>query len=274
MAQYKITFFMRINTNGFTESWYYNGDKTINDLLIDAQGYFEKRAPLCGTQTINEYIRISSIGVTPRQIFVAPVGPGANAPQVVNPPESDFADTALLLRCYNSTLTRYKFLYLRGVLDSVVARGGRYIPTGNFSQDLGNFKEKIKANTYGWLGQSATTSAAVDTIIEQANGQVLITTLSDFFTVATPPKTQVVRITRATGCTSLNGVALTVLPGGVRTALTIRRIPIFTYQGFARISVATKAQIGFDNASVIRVVERRAGRPSYQSRGRRAVAQR
>jgi hypothetical protein len=132
----------------------------------------------------------------------------------------------------------------------------------------------IQLQGWGWKGNTAPLHNPVIAITQNPSGQVDITvgpqpvTLLLPFTPFPVGYRLQIRLFGLKGCGNLNRT-LSVTVTGNATCTTEQRIPFFAWLGSGTMTSNQKVVYPAANFALTRAVERRAGRPSYLSRGRR-----
>lgn len=265
---FKHTYFLQQWSNGWTESWYCGVNLLMSSQIEIARNYANQRAKGLATEASIRYARITDLSVTPHPVWVETIGRAGVGVGAGIPSAADFADTSVMVRCYNAAQTRSKIVYVRGIPDSIINDGGEYQPTAAFNKFITDWSDFMRSQGMGWLGVNAPTLGNITAMVQNASGQVDVTSSANLFG-ATPAGTHVVlRMTGVLGPRNLNGQFTCVVTSGT-TFTTLRRIAIFPYLGGGRVRYSSTNLIQVNTATGIRTVERKAGRPSFQSPGRR-----
>jgi len=228
-----------------------------------------KRIALCGKQTYISYLKVSNETVQ-RDVRVKYLG-GKDSGALVgrSTVDSDVPTTAILIKRNNTLLSKSAILYLRGVWDDVIIEGGAVRQdSATWTSAYNGWKAEMLTG-WGFVGKDTATPARQNVSLVQSdvNGFVLITTAGNVFDVSQVGKNTKIFISGVQGSASINGTQI-VRVTGLTTCTTVKRIPIFDYIGGGFVTnYLPKFYSNFDVVST-RVVERKAGRPSYQSRGR------
>ena len=144
--------------------------------------------------------------------------------------------------------------------------GGLYSPVVPFVGYFDDWCAKLIADTWGWLSVVNRQCAGVLTAVQDPGGTVTVTVDNDLF-VGPFPVNGSVHLGRE-GAYQLNGEQL-IRANSARSFTTRNRVSIFTYDAGGSVLVTEKAFKAIGALSISRVVERKVGRPSYLSRGRR-----
>lgn len=263
----RATLFFESEGYGWTETYAREGPAladfgylTITDALA------QKRAKLNGAETYIRYLRWSQDDVFRDSMGHTYSGSGLRG---LSTEPSAAPQLALMARFRNAAGTRYKLAYLRGIWDSVSATGGTYTPTVAFTGYWDDFRAKLLQDAWGWVGRNVTTKANVGTVAQLEAGTVAVTCATNLFPGPYPMKATV-RVSGVQGATQLNGVHV-VQASSATQFTTQNRIAIFPYLTGGVVTYNTETLQLIGQASPQRIVERKPGRPSYKSRGRRSA---
>lgn len=263
----KCTFAFLQGAQGWTENYYLNGaSSSLQPELTRAQTLAQKRVLCSGTQTIITHVKVSNDMVS-RDVLVGDASYPGDPGQ-----DSDAPDTALLMYRYGPDNAVRSQLFMRGIWDDVILAGGEF--------DFGNpgwttrfnafVAELTRSPAFGFLGRIPASSkkSAIATITPTGDGRLDIVTTDNIFNgipVGTKLKTFV---SGCTGSLSVNGQQIVTAAAATRVT-TLRRIPIFPYTGGGSISYTVPEFKAITRVLIERVVERKVGRPLFQSAGRR-----
>ena len=265
MPLIRATLFFEQEGYGWSEGYWLNGanpDLRSYGAVVDRLA--QKRIWLSGGNTRLRYSRWSEEGVFRDSFGATYPGLGLRGDPAQ---ESDEPNTALLTRFRDPTGRHLKNLYLRGVWDLVVKEGGVYTPTPAYTARFDDFRAQLIQDLWGWRGSTSKIQALITNVAQDASGTVTITTGSNVFAGPFPQLAQV-RVAEVLGSTEINGV----LVGRANSATTFQtknRISIFPYLSGGRLTFNVYGHILIDIALVSRVANRKVGRPSYKSVGRR-----
>jgi enamine deaminase RidA (YjgF/YER057c/UK114 family) len=278
----KYTFFFTQNNQGWSESWYNLTSGSVpnpNQNAAFINQYAVYRRVFLTNTAILTYARYSLIGPYSTQgqknSYVTEIG------NVGNDRSGDNTFAAVLYRIYDPTLQHVKNWYCRGVNDALFTNGGQFVSVNGFTKNVNDFFAAMSQFQMGWLGTLGGVQYPVATCVQNAaNSWVNLTfnvnPATGFFPFTPYPvgyRLQV-RLTGLRGCPNLNG-QITLIVQSPSSARTEDVIAIFPYQvGSGYLMTAPKTVYQVSTADAYRGVERRPGRPSYQSRGRRSVTSR
>lgn len=264
----KLTFFFNQRSYGWTESWVDSADVIGDQLIQRCVQYCAMRVTMLAAQSRMSYVRISFLG-KPRQSFVIkPTGVNGVALGGTILSESDIQNATALCVCKNPGNAKTKLWYIRGVPDNCIKEGGEWLPTAAFIKGFADTKAKITETGWGWWGATSIPFEIITAITAQPSGQNLIAAANNYFAGVPVGTKLVVRLAGCTGCPNMNGQQ-TVIKVTDGTALTLKKIPIFPYLGGGTITKYTRGLVVFNEGVIERAVERKTGRPSFQSAGRR-----
>jgi hypothetical protein len=265
MPTIRVNFFFQQQGYGWTDTqWTQGTDTDIRAYFAKANALAAKRIACSGAQTFLTAVRISAEGIfrDATGTFYPGDGLQGTATQI-----SDAPATALLIGMKDVTATKARNVFLRGVWDSCVDEGGKFIPTAAYTAKLNAYFAELTQQNWGWLGATSRNVANVMTATQDPSGVVLVSVNADLF-VAPFPVLGSVRISGVLGATQLNGQQI-ISGSAARNFSTRRRISIFPYTTGGKVTFNTKAFIPVLVCATKRIVERKPGRPSYLSAGRR-----
>lgn len=255
---------------GWTESYYLNNPSAnLEAEMTRLISLAQKRILLSGQQTYLSYLKVSNESKL-RDVRVSFLGPEGTTGYVGYAGEdSDAQSTALLVRRVNADNTKVAPLYLRGIWDSVVAQGGGVFGPPTFTALFNAYRAELLNYGWGFIAKSDASPArvAVSTVISNANGQVIINTSAPTFTVDQIGAKTRIFLSGIQGAAIVNGSQI-VTPASANSCTTVKRIPIFPYEGGGFLTNSVLAFFPISTVEGTRIVERKAGRPLYLSRGR------
>lgn len=261
----KATFFFEQNGYGWTESLWQNAPDPVdlNTFLPKVQAYATKRAPVCGRETLLTYARLSNENVYRDAIFL---GLGAGLKGTAGQ-SSDAPDTAVLFQWRNNAGGKRRRTYVRGVWDGMIDKGGQFIPDDKYQPVINAWVGQVTQDSWGWITRGSRVQGDVKAATaDPASGQVNVTLKAPLFAGPLPRITRV-QISGVHGAYQINGSQL-VYPTAVDAFTTKDRIAIFPYTSGGVVTWWTPTFQIIDVGGADRVVERKAGRPSFLSRGR------
>lgn len=264
MAIIRCTLFFEQGKYGWTESYWTNA-ASLTDPAMQARGLqlAQKRIKVSGAHTTLPYMRYSVEGVFRDAFFN--VLPSNGLVGTINK-ISDAPSTALLCTQKTADNSKSRNIYLRGIWDDVVHNGGEYVPAPDFSAAFDDYRTRLIADAWGWLGVASKDVGNAATVVQNLNGTVTVTTVENMFD-APHPRNGRVSISGMQGSTQLNGQQRVRITAA-NSFTTRDRIAIFDYLTGGTI---TEVTLGFQQISQVnlsRVVRRKAGRPSFVSAGR------
>lgn len=264
MPFFKVTFIFECRNKGWSESYYReNGSSDPFLLRTVSDDLLKKRIAVAGKEVTCTYMRIANIE-TKRRVRLFFLGDTRKG--VVGKP-ADNPESALILKMQDTTGGRAKTTFLRGYWDAVVDDGGNYVPTIAFENELDDFIQKLKVDSWAWLGVNVQTDFALATLVQDAGGTVSGTLTGNLFTLPQVGKVFAVRFRRITQPGNLNGQN-PVLVTAQNAFKTVKRIAILPWSGDGNIQISTKSLVLIDTASVTGVSERKTGRVFGSPRGR------
>jgi hypothetical protein len=267
MPVIRATFFFEQAGYGWTETFWTNA-ASITDpgLLAKSDKLANKRIKMCGLETRMTYVRHSVDGVFRDAKFHGYTGGGLQG-DVSN--SSDAPTTALLCYQRNAQGNGWRNIYLRGCWDGVVTLGGAYNPTPLFLTRFDDWQTAVIGDQWGWMTANERLIANVLTVVADPTGVVNVTVDDTLFS-APFNKNDSVFISGVLGAAAINGEQ-TIRTTGEKAFQTRKRIPIFPYQSGGRVTKTLTTFTPISGIGITRVCERKVGRPSFKSRGRRPV---
>ena len=261
----RVTLFFSQSGYGWSESLWQNmgPDDTLATFAPRAVSLAQKRAPLLGAQGSIIAARLSVDGVFRDALYADIAAPLVGTATQV----SDAPDTAILVDCSSIVGTKHKKVFLRGVWDSVVDLGGTYVPSAAWQTRFNAWAGELINGNWGWLTRSGRVSALITGAVQLVGGNVGVTLGGPLTGIPFGVKTRV-QISGVKGAYQLNGSQL-VVASAVDAFATANRISIFPYTAGGRATWSTPAFQAIQVAVPGRIVERKVGRPSYKSPGRR-----
>jgi hypothetical protein len=279
----KVTFFFRDGLgNGFSESWYRVGDLGSLSPQVLTANYLIKRMQVSGTNT--DFIKARFSQVPANRIIrnVWPYDLGGLTPTSGtftggghDNEGSDISNTSLNLEKRGGPHPGRMFL--RGLPDVIVSKGGQYIPFGNYGTLMNSFITYMIGSQWQYqaedIGESAQTR--ILSVVPNVNGSgSLVFTLEDPIFNPTPFPGQLgehvnANVSGMVWNKNING-PLVVRVTGAATCESIRPIALSTYRQppnpFLKVNFG--ALFLLNGLSVQRAGHRKAGRPFAISAGR------
>jgi len=266
----KCTILFQQGTYGWSENHFLSPPtSTLQFEMSKLRTLAQKRIACCGKQTYIEYLKCSN-ELNKRDVLVAYLGgENAGAFQGRSTVDSENASTAILIKRNADLLSKNAPLYMRGIWDDVIYEGGQVRrDSPEWTAAYNSWKAELLTG-WGFVAKDPATPARapVVSVNSNVNGFVLIASAAPVFDGSQVGKNTRVFISGVQGASSINGTQIvTVL--SVTTCSTVKRIPIFAYIGGGFITNFLPKWFANNSILQTRVVERKAGRPSYQSRGR------
>ncbi len=259
------------NSYGWTENYSLaNPSSTLNAELALLIQLAAKRILLSGGQTRIEYLKVSNEAILrDAQVkYLGPVGGGA----MVGSPLSDSEppDTALLCARKSGTNQQTAPLYMRGIWDILTTTGGGFDVTNpTWNGYFNSFVGYLTSNAFGMICKDPASPprSAVTAVTQLPSGQIEVVVQDNIF--SGPFNTTKFKsfVSGVLGAASVNGQQI-MIASAANTCFTVKPIPMFDYTsgGFLTANVPQFFLIG--GLFTRRIVERKAGRPLYLSRGR------
>lgn len=266
----KCTILFQQNSYGWSENHFLpEPSSNLTFEMAKLQTLASKRIALSGKQTYISYLKVSNETIQ-RDVLVKYLGgPTSGALVGRSTVDSDVPTTAVLVKRNNTLLSKSAILYVRGIWDDVIIDGGAVrTDSAEWTSAFNGWKAELLTG-WGFLGKDTATPprAAVLNVISNVNGFVTITTTANVFDAGQVGKNTKIFLSGIQGAAAINGTQI-VTVNSLTSCTTVKRIPIFAYIGGGFLTnYLPKFYSNFDVLST-RVVERKAGRPSYQSRGR------
>ncbi len=283
----RITLVFAWRQQGWTESHILQGQSF--DLSTYENAFYalaQARGKCLGNQGSIPYLRwgILQPGVKPSLNRVIPLSAASGKALIVGTAgDGDAPDTAALIRMRDIGAGRKKFFYLRGMSDSVTTGGGQFIPVTLPPGDpapvlIQNIQDYIallgnglgSVGPLGWIGSNVVTKQNVLSVVaDPTDGTLLITFAGNLFPGP-------FGLDRKTTCrfsgmgkrNPLNKGVQIVHPLTATTCRTARPTGFVPYVSGGAGVVNTTGFLQYGNGVVFRIVERKAGRPLYQSAGK------
>ncbi len=267
----KVCFFYEdLKARGWSEQWWTPDPPSVAQQQANIAQYVQTRKAMLGTEVTITYARVSQVQAAGvqfvRQSYVIPVQVDGKS----SLGSADFPDTRVLVKCYNATKLSVKNWFCGGIPDDLVKPDGTLVVDPNWTNALNQLLAGMKTNGWGWVGVSNNPIPTDLTAVVQnaVTGQVELTFIANFFG-ALPKNLHVsILLKDVDGAFNLNGYQ-TVIIDSPTTCHTLRRVGINAWNGHGNGTLKAKALIPVNTFVSERTVERKAGRPSYQSAGRR-----
>lgn len=270
----KMTTFFTAGQVGWSESFYFGTVLDRAGMTTLGQSWVGQRANLMGTGAFINYVRFSVFNAPPapqgiKNSFVIKAAQNGVPVEGSFGSPADFSDTRILVKCYDSTGLKEKNWFLGGQPDSLVTDAGQLALDADWLKFFNQVTRFMKTNNFGWWAANSLSSATVGGVIAMPSNQLSFTVTQPIFAPfpLNPAYRLSVRFAGLQGCVAQNG-PMTVLVTSPTTVLSERRFGLIPYTGGGRCSFTNKIVSSIQTFSIERAVERKAGRPSYQSRGR------
>jgi len=277
MPTSKFTFTFTQLGYGWSESWYTDNILSLSAAQTLMANYVNLRVQFLALQGFCTFARWSILqpfaNQGQKQSFVQGADGGVGpVPGFLNNP-SDASFTSFLITCKDVLGQHAKPWYCRGNDDVGTSAGGTLTPSAKWTTAFNNWVPFMKANNMGWWGNNALVHNPVLTVTQLPSGQLTIvmgpTPLGVHAFSPWPVGYRLsIRLFGMQGCFNMNR-SLVVTVNGIDTCTTRDRFGILPYLGGGTCSTNGKQTYVVNSYTPARVVERRPGRPSYQSRGRR-----
>lgn len=258
---------------GWTETYFLaNPSTTLAAEMTQLQALAVKRIALSGKDTYIRYLKVSNEN-TLRDVIAFQYGyPGGGALQGNTSTDSEPPDTALLCDRKSSTNVQTAPLYLRGVWDRLCINGGQFIfGDPAWVAAFNSFKFQLTTNAWGMVCKDPTAPARVQvaSVTQTLTGTIAYTLKANLFTDPAGTKIRIFA-SGIQGAVSANGAQIVTVTSPTACE-TVKRIPTFLYTTGGYVTWSPQAFTLIANLYQLRLVERKAGRPLYLSRGRARV---
>lgn len=276
MAYFKITYIFEGPGKGWTESYILNGSGADHTKQVPAVVTLAKaRANLLAKPTYIKGYRISLDGTGPDALLsydrfdpkTVPLPTG----QVLALDKAADPDQALLIRCSNGTMSKHRFIYLRGIPDGIEVNYGQYEHGDIWGNLMKTFIRQLTSGPWGWMGVDDANSikkVPVINVEQGVNGNATFTFKKAIFPVGIDVNKAVkIRVSGVNKKSPANGVHV-VYPLGTDAATTVNALAAGKYYFGGRGSYTPLTFIAIENAEDQKIVTREAGAPLLQSRGR------
>lgn len=276
MAIFKVTFIFQGGARGWSESYWLNGIGTDHTKQVPAVVTLAKlRAKCLGSPCFIKGYRISLESEGPDALLSydrfepAKVVLGSGAAPLIAPAAQ--GDVALLIRCSNATQSKHKFVFMRGIWDSVEGDHGEYEKNDTWNRVINPFLNKLTSGPWGWMGVDPTQKVAKVPVLNVEEGLTGLTTFSfqaNLFPALLPVKSRVkIRVAGVNGKGPANGVHI-VYNFDRQSCVTAKPLAPGKYRFGGIASYTPLTFIPIENAEDQKIVERHAGAPLLPSRGR------
>jgi len=268
----KITWeFAGIQT-GWTETLYMEPlTATFAEAASAAQAMVPYRAKLLGIQTEIKAVRVQVVqdaagtkvvrrGDNFQGINKAGSEKPTNDPDVAL--ECDFIDT---------TLTRHKTMFMRGIWNIITTDYGEYKPTAEWNSAFDAWRIALIGFGFGWLGRTPSAKVNITDVNQTADGFVEITTAGTPFAalpLGVPIQVNVNGVIGQGGLSSINGTPL-VKPTANNTCVTVKQQAILPYVSNGQLNTFSQVFIKTGQVSPEKIGDHKTGAPLLQPRGRR-----
>lgn len=267
MPNYQATMFFECLGHGWSETYYRDagGETNLEALAeFDREQLWKKRALCCGSQVTIVAQRTSFTDVLQDSVL-------NYLPLQVGQFDSEDVNTALLVTMAVQDNTRRKNLFMRGIPDNIVVRGGQVDRLfAAFINAFGAFAGAIVGNNYGWIGSDVKVEHEVTNYIADVANRLVFTTAGAALPV--PPTGNKIRLRGKNigvgGKSVLNRTAVFIRLGA-NSCKTNKPTAAFPFPGLGGFLVSRSTAIRtIKNVKIQKVVERKAGKPSFISAGR------
>lgn len=276
MSLFKVTLIFEGGSRGWTESFILNGignDHTKQIPAVDRM--CRLRAALLAPPCFIKGYRISLEGTGPDALLsydifrpasvTTPGGTTVTLDAAADP------DQALLIRCSNSTMSKHRFIYLRGIPDDIEVRYGRYDKNVFWSVLMKKYLDNLTGGPWGWMGVDDAASVKkvpVLNVEEGVNGNTSFTFQGNLFPAGLDPLKPVkIRVSGINKKSPANGVHI-VYPKQRDLAVTVNALAPGKYHFGGRASYTPLTFYAIQNAEDQKIVTRETGAPLLSSRGR------
>jgi len=265
---WRVSFFFSVNLGkkkgGWTEN-YWNKLTNLSDVIAATKKLAVRLDTLHGWQSALDYARVSDANKF-REGDIVEFGDeyaakaGGTADQI-----SDYPTNALLI--LSSDAGRYKARYwIRGVRDSVINKGGRYVPTSDYIAWFGDYSAYLCSAANGWAIRALDKDRPTIKVQSITNAGIVTTAVAHGF----QPSDRV-QLQRMTPWTRANGTWNITTRDAVTFELTgwqpYPAAPVQPKNGQTRPVRYVFQQMG--TAKVDRASKHNVGRPSGLLIGRR-----
>ena len=269
----KVTLFFEGRQHGWTESYWFASASGLHTGTFDpTRALCKARAQLLGSECKIKAFRISTEGTGPdallkyEEFITAPLKGGSVGAPVF--PSAAEEDVALQVRFENSERNAHKLTFLRGIWDAVETRHGKYTPFDEWNKRFALYRALLVDEPWGWWGVQSKVKKPLVSAVQGADDIVTFTTLGDLFAAGEIGTRGSLRISGVNeGHSVLNSVHL-VQATATNGAKTLKRLAIGHNVVGGMVSRVTKGFIKFASCDDQKIVERKAGAPLLESRGR------
>lgn len=268
-AYVKATWIFEQGNRGWTESLLYPQNSDDISLALNAAILLgQKRAKLLGSAG-----KIKAIRVSLEKNLAGVMIAGDALLNYVNiqgyaSELSDAPDTCLLVTFRTLNGTKRKQMFMRGIWDQVVSFGGQYLPTyGNWQSFFNSWMAQLITSGWGWWGNDVVSSARLTSYSPNTPTMLVqITADADIFLPPFNIKGKV-RITGVNGKSVLNGTQIIESRDATHCDL-VKPLAVGPFVSPGKIAVYGPVFRATSDVQASRIIERKAGSPLLESRGR------
>ena len=253
---------------GWTESFYRpNPSVNLVPELTALRTLAQKRIMMCGRETSITFLKVSNTSVTGDVLLEN----RRNNPFVGDSQEaSEVPSTAILIKRKSVNNVESSILYARGNFDSLLTNGG--LIDESFDKGItafSGFKGELKKG-WGFLSVDKTLQIKpnISNVTNDSDGHIVFQLPANSIPQNLVGKKAKVYVSGIQGATSANGQFIVDVVDR-STLRTRKRLPIFPYLGFGRVTYSPIKFVAIADATMERSVHRQCGTPLFLSRGRR-----
>jgi len=268
MSMIRATFFFQnTRAQGWSETLF-TLDTTLSKAGTDAYALAKLRAALMGAETSLIGIRVSDDLVKRDSQLVELPEFGITATYwAATPPDSDFANTCVVVRMSAADNIHRRSLYLRGIPDNVITLGGAFNPSPAFLSNFNTWANAVSNGTWAIKSRVQSSTVFPISLITQA-------TPSGLITVTTPSahgfvQAQQVVMAGVKGSPFLNGVWKIFSVPSPTTFTFLCNTIFFDWLGVGTVTALNYQLYQIATCVAERIGSRKAGRPFGVPPGRR-----
>jgi hypothetical protein len=266
-------------TYGWSEIYFLNQTSTdLNAAKDTVYALMNKRAAMLGKQGIITGFTVSEEGVAGDAFpYYSSRDPWTGSDTY----DSADQDLALIIRMMDPTYKRHRNMFIRGFFDDIEVRGGVFQRTDDEAQQkaydawISAYNKWVsilinKDATWGWPSVDATltTQKGIVSVTPGTDDVITIVTQAGLWNPDELNKKQRVRLQNMTGAKNLNGLWVCI-PSDDHTFKLTKLVPTFDWKGPSTAQVSRTSYKKINYFQIVRVTERKAGRPKHQHPGRR-----
>lgn len=268
----KVTYFFEGRARGWTESyWYSSPDGVHANSVGDVQKLANVRVGLLGLECYIKAYRISNEGTGPDALLeydrFAPKPILDSAGNAVNTNTAQ-SDVALQIRCENEPRSAHKFVFMRGIWDSVEQNHGQYVTNDKWDAAMRAFRSVLVRDPWGWIGVTFKNKVRLANYVQDADDIVTFTTVDPLFDAGLEKKKTTIRISGVNDGRSAANKTHIVQIVDRSTAKSEKKLALGNRHTGGFVAWQKRDFIKIKFATDQKIVSRECGAPLLESPGR------